>query len=63
MQGLLLYHWVCSTTANHHGPDLTARSLKKSGLECTMLKVGMKVLGDNNCELLVLDKSDEKQGS
>jgi hypothetical protein len=23
---------------------------------CTMLKVGMKVLSDNNCELLVLDK-------
>jgi hypothetical protein len=30
---------------------------------CTMLKVGMKVLSDNNCELLVLDKSDKKQGS
>jgi hypothetical protein len=27
-----------------------------------MLKVGMKVLSDNNCELLVLDKSDEKTG-
>jgi VIT1/CCC1 family predicted Fe2+/Mn2+ transporter len=31
--------------------------------KCTMLKVGMKVLSDNNCELLVLDKSDKKQGS
>jgi hypothetical protein len=31
--------------------------------QCTMLKVGMKVLSDNKCELLVLDKSDKKQGS
>jgi hypothetical protein len=35
----------------------------KLALDCTMLKVGMKVLSDNNCELLVLDKSDKKQGS
>jgi hypothetical protein len=50
-------------TTMEHLKALLLSPSDKSLPKCTLLKVGMKVLSDSNCELLVLDKSDKKQGS